>query len=129
MGQSCSDSAAVEMVKPATIATFLALLCCSCVHGNSDSDTQPLTPVEDISLNTLDGLSSLVPPSEGSPELLPFSLYYKNKAKPFPSPQNTKAYQPPPSYPQSSSSSSSQASPSSPDLAPSAAAQHIRKVK
>ena len=75
------------------------------VHGNSD--TRPLNTVEDISLNTLDGLGSLnslknlVPSSlDKSPDFLPLTLYFKNKA------ETDKAYQPPPSYPSSSTSSS-----------------------
>ena len=63
--------------------------------------------MEDISLNTLDGLGSLnslnnlVPSSlEKSPDFLPLSLYFKNKA------ETDKAYQPSPSYPPSSTSTS-----------------------
>ena len=83
------------------------------VHGNSDSDTQPLTTVEDISLNTLDGLGSLnslnnlVPSSlETSPEFLPLALFYKSKAPSLPASRTDQAYQPPPSYPPSSASPS-----------------------
>ena len=86
------------------------------VYCNSDSDTKPLTTVEDISLNSLDGLGSLislnnlVPSSvEASQEFLPLALFYKNNAENLPASQTAKAYQPPPSYPPSSSSSAPEA--------------------
>merc|ERR1711971_859539 len=123
--QSCSDSAAVEMSRLVILATLLSFLGCS-VYGNSDSDTKPLRTVEDISLNTLDGLGSLnslnnlvTSSLEASQEFLPLALYYKNNAENIPAAQSDQAYQPPPSYPPSSTSSAVTAS----------EAENIRKVK
>ena len=86
------------------------------VYGNSDSDIKPLTTDEDISLNSLDGLGSLislnnlVPSSlEASQEFLPLALFYKNNAENLPASQTDKAYQPPPSYPPSSTTSAPEA--------------------